>query len=165
MTKDSKPEIILVLDNIRSLHNVGSILRTAEGFGVRKVIAVGITPYTTQKSDKRLPHVAKRAQSQIAKTALGAERSVEMSTTELEELPKLVEGYELVALEQSSSSINIRQYNQSGPIALVLGNEPNGVSNELLEHCETHLEIPMHGSKESFNVSVATGIALYALTA
>lgn len=157
-------KITLVLHNIRSTHNVGSIFRTAEGFGVKKIILSGYTPYPTFTEDGRLPHLAEKITSQIHKTALGAEHMVpfeyyEDITTWLakNKLP-------LIALEQSSRSVPISNYTPPHDIALLLGEEVHGIEPSLQQQCTDILEIPMSGQKESFNVSVATGIALYALT-
>ena len=160
------PEIIVIAHNIRSTHNVGSIFRTCEGFGVSRVLLTGYTPYPLLKNDSRLPHVSEKLTAQIHKTALGAET---MGPFEYQEHPDLGalarEGYEIVALEQAPTSINLRNYHAPHKLALLLGEEVQGIPNELLKQCPTILEIPMVGTKESFNVSVATGIALYALSA
>lgn len=158
------PKIILIAHNIRSTHNVGSIFRTAEGFGVEKIILSGYTPYPTIEHDTRLPHIRDKITAQIHKTALGAETMVPFEYRETLDLgtPDLA-GYEIVALEQHAQSISLRDYHPSERIALLLGEEVHGVPVHLLDQCDTIVEIPMHGRKESFNVSVATGIALYAL--
>lgn len=159
-------DIIVVAHNIRSTHNVGSILRTADGFGVGKVFLTGYTPYPTQPGDTRLPHIANKLTQQIHKTALGAEAS--MPTEYVEDVRPVLEqlkaaGYELVALEQSPRSVMLHQFTPLGKVALLLGEEVHGIEPELLACCDTIIEIPMRGKKESFNVSVATGIALYQL--
>lgn len=160
-------EIIVIAHNIRSTHNVGSLFRTCEGFGVQKIFLTGYTPYPwTEKTDPRLPHIAEKLTHQIHKTALGAEILVpfiHQETPDLETLKK--QGYRIVALEQTKSSIDIRRYNIPYKIALLLGEEVSGIESELLQLCDDVVEIPMSGAKESFNVSVAAGIALYALTA
>lgn len=160
----SMSHITLVLHNIRSTHNVGSIFRSAEGFGVEKIILTGYTPYPHTDSDTRLPHIYEKITSQIHKTALGAETMVPFeyhdnlltwldSTT----LP-------VVALEQAKNSVNIRDFQAPVSFALLLGEEVHGIENQFLKRADAIVEIPMVGKKESFNVSVATGIALYALT-
>ena len=160
------PEIIVIAHNIRSTHNVGSIFRTCEGFGVSRVLLTGYTPYPLLKNDSRLPHVSEKLTAQIHKTALGAETMVPFEYQEHPDLGALArDGYEIVALEQSPTSINLRDYHAPQKLALLLGEEVHGIPNELLKQCPTILEIPMVGTKESFNVSVATGIALYALSA
>ena len=160
------PEIIVIAHNIRSTHNVGSIFRTCEGFGVNRILLTGYTPYPLLKNDSRLPHISEKLTAQIHKTALGAETMVPF---EYHKEPNLVaiarDGYEIVALEQAPTSINLRDYPAPQKLALLLGEEVHGIPNELLKQCTAILEIPMFGTKESFNVSVATGIALYALSA
>ena len=159
------PEIIVIVHNIRSAHNVGSILRSAEGFGVRRVIISGYSPYPILPDDSRLPHIAHKLHSQISKTSLGAENNLRIEYSLQPPLDELrAEGYKLVALEQSTDSLDIRSYQAPDKLALLLGEEVSGIAPELLEKCDDTLEIPMSGQKESFNVSVATGIALYALT-
>lgn len=160
------PEIIVIAHNIRSTHNVGSILRSAEGFGVRQVILSGYTPYPTLNNDSRLPHIAEKLTKQIHKTALGAETLLELSYQEdiTKTLEKLRgEDYRIVGLEQDERSVLLPSYSAPDKIALILGEEVEGITSELREYCDDLIEIPMHGQKESFNVSVATGIALYGL--
>lgn len=159
------PEIILIAHNIRSTHNVGAIFRSAEGFGVTKMILSGYTPYPSLTKDPRLPHIHEKLTAQIHKTALGAESIVPFEYHEnppLETLAK--QGYWLVALEQAPHSVHLQDYRPPEKIALLLGEEVHGVETALLAQCKDVLEIEMSGRKESFNVSVATGIALYALT-
>jgi len=159
------PEIILLLHNIRSTHNVGSIFRTAEGFGVNKIILSGYTPYPTVPHDKRLPHIREKLTNQIHKTALGAEQMVPFEYIEQPNLLALKQaGYHIVALEQSPNSTVLRDYNAPEKLVLVLGEEVHGIPVETLNQCDDILEIPMHGKKESFNVSVAAAIALYELS-
>lgn len=158
------PEIIVIAHNIRSTHNVGAIFRTAEGFGVHKIILSGYTPYPTLEIDTRLPHISEKLTLQIHKTALGAETMVPFEYSENAPLQSLRDkGYRLVALEQNDHSINLADYHPPEKIALLIGEEVHGITDDLLMECEDILEIPMVGQKESFNVSVATGIALYAL--
>lgn len=159
------PEIIVIAHNIRSTHNVGSIFRTAEGFGVKKIILSGYTPYPRIENDSRLPHISDKMTAQIHKTALGAESIVSFESKENLNLDDFKnEGYRIVALEQDPTSISLKDYTSPDKIALLIGEEVHGIDPELLKQCEDIIEIPMHGQKESFNVSVATGIALYALT-
>lgn len=158
-------EIILIAHNIRSTHNVGSIFRTAEGFGVKKIILSGYTPYPRIEGDIRLPHISEKLTSQIHKTALGAEEMVPFEYTEFPHLHELQNaGYRIVGLEQDARSTMIDTYEAPTKVALVLGEEVEGIDSALLNECEDIIEIPMQGKKESFNVSVAAGIALYALT-
>lgn len=159
------PEIVLALHNIRSCHNVGSILRTAEAFGLKKIICSGYTPYPNITGDVRLPHIKNKLSLQIAKTSLGAEEHLQITHYDDAPIEYLKSrGYKVVALEQSPNSLNIHSYRPTAKMVLLLGEEVNGVSSELLNKCDEVIEIPMKGKKESFNVSVATGIALYALT-
>lgn len=157
-------EIIIIAHNIRSTHNVGAIFRTSEGFGVKKIILSGYTPYPKLKIDSRLPHIYEKLTSQIHKTALGAESMVPFEYLELPPLVALKKsGYRIVGLEQAARSVPLNTYISPPKIALLIGEEVHGIEDALLDHCEDIIEIPMIGRKESFNVSVATGIALYAL--
>ncbi len=161
-------ELTLILDNIRSLHNVGSILRSADAFAVTNVIMCGVTPYPKIEHDKRLPHVIERARKTIAKTALGAETTIQCSHSESTEQAiqevKAV-GVHVVALEQDSSSVNVTSLTgrKHPRLAVVFGEETKGLTKRCLELCDEVAEIPMFGDKESLNVSVAAGIALFAI--
>ncbi|MDD3035299.1 MAG: TrmH family RNA methyltransferase [Candidatus Saccharimonadaceae bacterium] len=159
------PKILIIAHNIRSTHNIGAIFRTCEGFGVSKIILSGYSPYPKITNDKRLPHIADKLSSQIHKTALGAENMVSFEyqeTPNFEEIKK--QGFKIVGLEQNERSIALNKYEKSENIALILGEEVHGIPADLLKQCDDIIEIPMFGEKESFNVSVAAGIALYALT-
>ncbi|HEY0965108.1 MAG TPA: TrmH family RNA methyltransferase [Candidatus Saccharimonadales bacterium] len=158
------PKITLVLHNIRSTHNVGSIFRTAEGFGVEKIVCSGYTPYPKIESDSRLPHISEKLASQIHKTALGAEEMVPFEYYEDIDQWFAQNKLPIVALEQSSDSKNIDEYTPSEDFALLLGEEVHGIEEQYLAKAQTTLEIPMKGKKESFNVSVAAAIALYELS-
>lgn len=147
-------ELVLVLDNIRSLHNVGSMFRTAEGFGVRKIVLCGYTGTPEQ-------HLWK-----IGKTALGAELLVQWEKggptwRAVARLKK--EGYAVVGLERAPGAVPIGRYRPRRRTALVVGNETRGLTRAVLRRLDAVVEIPMAGVKESFNVAVACGIALYAL--
>lgn len=159
--------VSVIAHNIRSTHNVGSILRTCDGFGVSQVFCTGYTPYPTLPGDTRLPHISNKLTAQIHKTALGAEQTmhIEHSAELAPVLDKLkAEGYKIVALEQSPNAIILPNFKpQAQKIALLLGEEVHGIPQTLLAKCDAIVEIPMTGQKESFNVSVATGIALYVL--
>lgn len=158
------PEIIVIAHNIRSTHNVGAIFRTAEGFGVNEIILSGYTPYPKIEGDKRLPHIANKLTSQIHKTALDAESIVPFRVHETPPISELKnKGFKIIGLEQADSSIPLPNYKSSEKVALLIGEEVEGISSELIEQCDEIIEIPMFGKKESFNVSVATGIALYQL--
>ena len=159
------PEIIIIAHNIRYTHNVGAIFRTAEGFGVHKIILSGYTPYPQTSNDTRLPHISLKLSSQIHKTALGAENIVPFEYSETPDILALKDaGYRIAGLEQADRSTPLNTYVSPDKIVLILGEEVNGIPGELLAQCEDILEIPMVGKKESFNVSVATGIALYQLS-
>lgn len=159
------PEIILIAHNIRSTHNVGAIFRTAEGFGVRKIILSGYTPYPAIENDPRLPHIAQKLTQQIHKTALDAETLVPFEYQESPDLSALsAAGYRIIGLEQDERSVMLADYQPPEKVALLLGEEVNGLTDDLRTACDDLIEIPMYGQKESFNVSVATGIALYGLT-
>lgn len=165
----------MIAHNIRSTHNVGAIFRTAEGFGVEKVILSGYTPYpnlelshSSLQHDRRLPHESAKITQQIHKTALGAEAMVDFEyyadITDWLELNVNELHLDLVALEQSPRSVNIGKFQPPEHMALLLGEEVHGIEPWLLDRCDHIIEIPMRGHKKSFNVSVAAGIAMYALT-
>lgn len=164
-------EIVVLAHNIRSTHNVGAILRTCEGFGISRVIFSGYTPFPTFDEENflqtgRLPYLAEKITKQIHKTALGSEKIVpfEISQNISEKINNLkLRGFQVFALEQSQDSIKLPalKLTKKAKIAILLGEEVNGIDEQLLQLCDQHLEIPMFGQKESFNVSVATGIALY----
>ena len=154
-------KLIVILHNIRSTYNVGAILRSCDGLGVDEVAFVGYTPFL----DKGLPHERAKLAKQIHKTALGAEQSV--NWRRIEDLPRFLrqlqaQGYRVAALEQADDSRNLADgYQQDTDLALILGEEVHGIPADILGCCDEVLEIPMCGQKESFNVSVATGIALW----
>ena len=157
-------EIVVIAHNIRSTHNVGAIFRSCEGFGVAKIILSGYTPYPTVAKDTRLPHISAKLTNQIHKTALGAETMVPFEHQETLDLGTLqLAGYRIVGLEQDTRSHLLADYHPTSKIALLLGEEVEGITPELRAACDDLIEIPMFGKKESFNVSVATGIALYGL--
>lgn len=142
--------IYLVLHNIRSTHNVGSIFRTADAMGIKKIYLTGFTPDPAQK------------------TALGAEKYVEYER--FKNIHRLIpsiksQGFFIVSLEQGKKTINIQKFSKRRikKIALILGNEVRGISKSILKKSDAVVEIPMKGKKESLNVSVAGGMALYAM--
>lgn len=158
-------EIIVIAHNIRSTHNIGAIFRTAEGFGVHHILITGYSPYPRTSNDTRLPHIADKLTAQIHKTALGAETMVSFSYQEQPNLNELRnDGYRIVGLEQDARSVALNQYRVPEKVALLIGEEVEGIELSLRNQCDDLIEIPMSGKKESFNVSVATGIALYALS-
>jgi 23S rRNA (guanosine2251-2'-O)-methyltransferase len=157
-------EIILIAHNLRSCHNVGSLLRTAEGLGVREVFLTGYTPYPLMNGDTRMPHLAIKLHRQITKTALGAEttqqwRHIEAVSDLLQELHR--EGFALAAVEQAGGAVHLPDFKPPQKIALLVGREVEGVESEVLALCDTVLEIPMFGQKESFNVVQAAAMSLY----
>jgi 23S rRNA (guanosine2251-2'-O)-methyltransferase len=159
-------EIIVVAHNMRSAHNVGSLLRTAEGIGVATVILSGYSPYPKDTNDKRLPYLAERINNRISKTALGAELTQPWQYIEKIQ-PYLsaaqAQGYILVALEQHARAIPLPSFNAADKLILLLGEEVTGIDPALLAMSDIIVEIPMFGSKESFNVVQAAAMALYKL--
>ncbi|MEK7189228.1 MAG: RNA methyltransferase [Patescibacteria group bacterium] len=156
--------MIAVLDNIRSNHNVGSIFRTADAFGIKTIYLCGITPQPVDRFG--------RPNKELLKVALKAERYVpwEYAPKTYVLLDKLkYEGYTVYALEQSKKSRPISAVRlpkaRQAKAALVVGNEVKGLSGALLKRADHIIEIPMVGKKESLNVAVAFGIAAYALVA
>jgi tRNA G18 (ribose-2'-O)-methylase SpoU len=150
LQKEPKFPFCVVLNNIRSLYNVGSIFRTADGAGVEKLWICGITGFPPD--------------SQISKTALGAENEVSWeyrkeACSVLRELK--TRGYKIVFLEQVEGSVPYQDYEPAGPVCLVVGNEVDGVSEELLSLCDRTIEIEMAGLKNSLNVAVAFGVVAY----
>jgi len=151
--------VILVLNNIRSVHNVGSIFRTADAAGIEKIYLVGYTPtpldrFGTPRKD-------------FTKVSLGAEHTVpwvhvKTFASAVKQIKK--QGYTIAAVEQDKHSISLFAYKPPKKLALVLGNEVQGLPKTALAQCDKILEIPMRGKKESLNVSVTAGIALFTLT-
>lgn len=159
-------DLVLIVHDIRSCHNVGSLLRTAEGLGVSKVHLTGYTPYPAKHDDTRLPHISQKLTEQIHKTALGAEISqpwqrTEDVTTVISELKS--DGYTVLALEQTENSVPLHTYSPSDKLALLLGREVDGIDANILKLADIALEITMYGSKESFNVVQAAAMALFHL--
>lgn len=157
-------EIVIILHDIRSTHNVGSLFRTAEGLGVSRIIISGYTPYPKSEHDDRLPHLAAKIDQQIAKTALGAEKMVSWERWDdaIAGLRRLkADGFEVIALEQAPTSIKLPDYRPPQKLVLLLGREVEGIEPELLKLCDKIIEIPMFGKKESFNVVQAAAMALY----
>lgn len=152
--------MLIVLDNVRSAHNVGSIFRTADAAACEKVYLAGLTPAPVDKYG--------RENKKVTKVSLGAEKSVpweqvESTTDLLAGLKK--DGYKILALEQTANSIPLANFSlqPKAKYALVLGNEPKGIDKKVLEQCDFILEIPMQGKKESLNVAVAFGIGAWHL--
>ena len=159
-------KLAILAHNIRSVHNVGSILRTADGLGVERVLLSGYSPYPAMPDDARPPHVRRKIAEALHKTALGAEQSVTVDYQEdplhvIDEYKRL--GYQAIALEQTPSAVPLHIYVPPERVLMVLGEEVHGIPPAILQACDGAVVIPMVGRKESFNVSVATGIALYGL--
>jgi tRNA G18 (ribose-2'-O)-methylase SpoU len=154
-------EAVLILHNIRSAHNVGSMFRTADAAGVGRIILSGYTPGPVD------PHG--KVRKEFIKVSLGAEEYVpwERVKTFAQAAKKLKkEGCEIVAIEQHKNSTPLFAYKppKDKPLAVVMGNEVRGLSKQSLSYCDAVVEIPMKGKKESLNVSVACGVALFTLT-
>ncbi len=146
----------LIIHNVRSVYNVGAMLRTAEGAGVDHVYLSGITPDPVDRFGRLRPD--------LAKVALGAERTVRWS--HVDDITTLIrtlqaQGTRVIAVEQHTRSRPYTSFVPSGKVALIVGPEVEGLSDELVLQCDEMLEIPMYGAKESLNVSVAAGIMLY----
>lgn len=159
-------QIIVVAHNMRSTHNVGSLLRTAEGLAVKQVYLTGYTPYPVVAQDERLPHLSAKLDKQISKTALGAERYVDWHqeadiNTVITRLRN--DGYQIIGLEQTPSSAPLQTIQAPDKVALLLGREVEGLEQEVLDLCDLCVEIPMLGKKESYNVVQAAAMALYQL--
>lgn len=155
--------IVLIAHNLRSSHNVGSLLRTADGLGC-KLYLTGYTPYPLQTHDSRLPHLAAKTAQQIHKTALGAENSVPWQQADdisevLQELRH--KHYIITALEQAPQAISLPEWQPPDRIALIVGREVEGLEPDLIQAVDQVVEIPMQGQKESFNVTIAAAMALY----
>ncbi|HVO86772.1 MAG TPA: TrmH family RNA methyltransferase [Candidatus Binatia bacterium] len=159
-------KLILIAHNVRSAHNVGSLLRSADGFGLQKVYFTGYTPYPAAKNDSRLPHLAAKLEHQISKTALGAQNSI--AWAHQPDIYKLIDklrsrGYLIAALEQSKTAQALPDFYSGSDLALIVGREVEGIEPEVLQAVDTILEIPMLGKKESLNVASAAAAALYQL--
>ncbi|PIR48256.1 RNA methyltransferase [Candidatus Peregrinibacteria bacterium CG10_big_fil_rev_8_21_14_0_10_55_24] len=144
--------IVLLAYNIRSLWNVGSLFRTSDAFGVEKLLLSGYTALPPRR--------------EISKTALGAEKTVpwEHMTDPIEAMNRLrKEGYGIVALEQTQRSVALEEFHPPERLCLIVGHEVTGVDRKILALCDACVEIRMLGAKESLNVAVAAGIALYHL--
>lgn len=160
------PKLVLIIHNVRSAHNVGSLLRSADGLGVTKVYLSGYSPYPTTQNDNRLPHQAAKIHRRIEKTSLGAETSVNWQ--HINDINRLIsklrtDKFQIAALEQNPKSKALDKFRTSKPTALIVGSERDGLPDEIIAKCDLVLEIPMLGQKESFNVAVAGAMALYHL--
>jgi 23S rRNA (guanosine2251-2'-O)-methyltransferase len=151
-----KKETILILNDIRSTHNVGAIFRTADACGISKIYLIGTTPSPIDRFG--------RERKDVAKTALGAEKTIPWEYV-LNIEPLLLklkeEKFSIVAIEQSENSVDYKKVQLKDKSAIIVGNEVTGIPKEILEKCDIVTEIPMMGEKESLNVSVATGVVLF----
>jgi 23S rRNA (guanosine2251-2'-O)-methyltransferase len=148
--RSEKLPVMVILDNVRSMHNVGSVFRTADAFLLNGICLCGYTP--------RPPH------RDIQKTALGATESVSWSYYEHSEAAVVelqAQGYQVWAVEQATGSTPLHDFRPDGKIAVLFGNEVEGVTPAALALCDGVLEIPQWGTKHSLNVSVAAGIVLW----
>ncbi|MEZ4200485.1 MAG: TrmH family RNA methyltransferase [Candidatus Paceibacterota bacterium] len=158
------PQRVVMLDNIRSAHNVGSIFRTCDGAGVEKLYLIGTTPTPVDRFG--------RVQPEIAKTSLGATESVaweqigsaeslstQTAVAEIESLKQA--GYAIVAVEQTPQSVSLTSWQQPQKVCFIFGTERGGLQPELLQIADHIIDIPMHGQKDSLNVSVSVGVVLY----
>ncbi len=148
-------ESVVILHNIRSTHNVGSIFRTADAAGVAKLYLTGYTPAPVDRFG--------RVQKEIIKTALGAQDYVpwEQGTVQAVVRKLKKEGYTVVAVEQDARAVSLATYTAPKRVAFIFGNEVRGVSPQLRAQCDEIVEIPMRGRKESLNVSVTAGVVLF----
>ena len=147
---------VVILHDIRSTHNVGSIFRTSDACGISRIYISGYTPTPIDKFNRR--------QKDIAKTALGAEDTIPWE--KVEDVYKLIsklkkEGFQIIAIEQSENSADYKEVEIQNKVAFVVGPEVVGIYPDLLKECDVVAEIPMKGEKESLNVSVAFGVAVF----
>lgn len=156
MKQVEKSRVSVLLHDIRSVHNVGSIFRTSDAVGVEKIYLSGYTPAPTDRFG--------RVRSDIAKVALGAEKSVtwqvvRSAKTLIAQLKK--EGYTVIALEQDPRAVDYKKVKPREKMLYIVGSEVTGVTKNILDLCDVIAEIPMVGEKESLNVSVAFGVGLF----
>lgn len=150
--------LIFILHDLRSAHNVGSLFRSADGIGVAKIYCVGYTPVPALPGRQYLT----TAEKELKKTALGAETWIPWESRKnisilLSKLKK--EGFQIVGLEINQKSIDYQDFKPAGKVALIVGNEIDGIPKKILDLCDAIVSIPMQGKKESLNVSVAGAIA------
>ena len=156
MKKHNKKEVAVLLHNIRSTHNVGSIFRTADSAGVSKIYLSGYTPTPIDKFG--------RLRKDVAKVSLGAEKSIEWEYAKnpLNLIKKLKkDSYQIIGLEQSANSVDYKKVKVKYPSLFIVGNEVDGIESKILSKCDVIAEISMKGEKESLNVSVAFGVAIF----
>lgn len=150
-----KADAVVILDDIRSSHNVGSIFRTADALSIDTIYLAGYTPAPKDKFG--------RVNTEISKVALGAEQTVawEAAANVVGLIKKLKKaGYKIVGVEQDARAGDYKKFKFKNPTAFIFGNEVDGLSKKVLTACDEIVQIPMHGQKESLNVSVAFGIAM-----
>ena len=150
---------VLILENLRSIENTASIFRTADGFKVSKIILIGTTPTPLDRFGRK--------RQDFAKVSLGAEETVDWEYKKeiglvIDNLKK--EGFQIIALEQTPDSKDLKSLTKPDKFAIIVGNEVTGVSKKALDVSDVVAEIPMLGYKESLNVSVAAGVALFVLS-
>jgi len=148
--------VVLILHNVRSNHNVGSIFRTADAVGVNKIYLTGYSATPLDRFGREV--------KEISKTALGAEKSIPSEQAKsvsvlIKKLKK--DGFEIIAIEQDKDSIDYKKIKLGNKTAFILGNEVDGIEKKVLNLCDKIAEIPMKGEKESLNVSVSAGVALF----
>lgn len=151
-----KRDIRVLIHDIRSTHNVGSIFRTSDAVGVSKIYISGFSPSPKDKFG--------RPRKDVAKVSLGAEKTIpwEYFESPIQLIKKLKkEGFEIVGLEQSEKSIDYKKYKAKNKILFIVGSEVEGMDKKIQGLCDKVVEIPMLGEKESLNVSVAFGVAMY----
>ncbi len=156
MSDKNKQKVFIILPDIRSVHNVGAIFRTADACGVSKIFLTGYTPTPTDRFG--------RDRKDFTKCALGAEKTVDWEYREdlidlIKELKQ--KNVEVVAVEQDTKSIDYKAFDLNKSTAFIFGNEVDGLSQDILNQVDTIIEIPMVGEKESLNVSVSVGIILF----
>jgi tRNA G18 (ribose-2'-O)-methylase SpoU len=156
LARENLGENILILPDIRSAQNVGAIFRTAEAAGISKIFLTGVSPCPVDRFN--------RIRKDVAKSALGAELTVQWEYKKdlnnlLNKLKK--EKFKIIAIEQDKKSVDYKKVKLSGKNAFIVGTEVTGLPKSILKKCDVIAEIPMLGKKESLNVSVATGIALF----
>jgi tRNA G18 (ribose-2'-O)-methylase SpoU len=158
-------KIVVIADNIRSSHNIGSLFRTCEGLGVEKIYLTGYTPYPLMKGDSRLPHIATRITKRIVKTSLGAETSAKWQYINniIDVVKDLkIKGYSIIAVELTKTAIPLNNFKIPSKVAFIFGNERTGIINQHLRLVDNTVYIPMLGNKESFNVIQSAAMVLYA---
>jgi 23S rRNA (guanosine2251-2'-O)-methyltransferase len=156
-----KKVLYIIAHNIRSAHNVGAIFRTADGAGVKKIFLTGYTP---SPYDSKKNRFLTQAHRRLSKTALGAEKKIIWESKKnigfvMARLAK--EKFQIIALEKEDQATDFKKFKPCFPAALILGNEVRGIDRKVLKKCDAVISIPMRGKKESLNVTVAAGIAVY----